>query len=136
MVSLNCLICFLQPTIFTLFEVIFSDNIYNLYSVLPDLAICGYLGYFSNHLATNILIWLLRGLLFKNCQKPLFKLVFSMIFRFQISDFWADFDVCFWRFQKLLWFRSFGVFRNLAPFCSIFLAALLILQRKIFLFFI
>ena len=44
----------------------FSSLLYKdfllILTVLPDLAICTHLGYFSNHLATNILLWLIFGL--------------------------------------------------------------------------
>ena len=44
------------------FDLILMNWIHGLPSVLPDLVICRHLGYFFNHLATNILIWRLGKL--------------------------------------------------------------------------
>ena len=95
---------------------VFSPILLNILSdsVLPYLAIYPKLGYFWPKFATNIFFWLL-GLFgyFWKFGKNWFCLYFFVI--------WCK----YFGFSKVLWCRSFGVFYNLASFCSNFLATLI-----------
>ena len=85
-----------------------------LFRILLGTSRKGELGYFWPKFAINIFFWLLG--LFGYFWKYWEKLVLALF-------------LCVWckyfGFSKVLWCRSFGVFYNLASFCSNFLATLI-----------
>ena len=106
--------------------------------MLPYLAIYSEFGYFWHNFATKIFFWLfgLFGYLaflatFKKLVKNWFWLDLIMLWcRYfcLLKELWCR----YFTFLKVLWCRSFGVFYNLATFCSNFLATLTVSSSFLF----